>query len=133
MQYLEQTQAEERVEKYLNDLEDIYFKFICFYNAKTELHDRTLTDMRSQCDNTEAYVVGENRAYSIHFAISLYIWIKKYIMWYTKQPFSIERWNRVRQNYIYYSAQGWIDVFNYLKDENDEAIIDIEKSWWEYI
>lgn len=54
-------------------------------------------------------------------------------MWYTKQPFSIERWNRVRQNYIYYSAQGWINVFNYLKDENDEAIIDIEKSWWEYI
>lgn len=75
---------------------NIYFKFVCFYNAKTELHDRTLTDMRSPHDNTEAYIVGENRAKKAN-----------------------------------YSEQGWIDIFNYLKNKNDEIIIDMEKSWEE--
>ena len=104
---------------------DIYFKFVCFYNAKTELHDRTLTDMRSPHDNTEAYIVGENRVYSNVFAKQLYDWIVNYIRFYMKQPFSKERWNRAKK--ANYSAQGWIDIFNYLKNKNDEIIIDMEK------
>lgn len=39
-----------------NDYEDIYFLFHCLYNAKTELYDRTLTDMRSRHDPTEAFI-----------------------------------------------------------------------------
>lgn len=35
---------------------DIYFKFVCFYQAMTELYDRGLTDERSQCDKTEAFI-----------------------------------------------------------------------------
>ena len=39
-----------------NDYEDIYFLLHCLYNAKTELYDRTLTDMRSRYDPTEAFI-----------------------------------------------------------------------------
>lgn len=109
---------------------DIYFKFVCFYNAKTELYDRTLTDMRSPHDKTEAFITKDNKTYSNFFAKSLYDWVGKYIMWYTRQSFSIERWNRAQKS-VYYSAQGWIDMFNYLKNKNDEIIIDIERSWEE--
>ncbi len=109
---------------------DIYFKFVCFYNAKTELYDRTLTDMRGPHDNTEAYIVGQNRVYSNCFAKRLYDWTVNYIRFYTNQSFSKERWNRSQKSF-HYSAQGWIDMFNYLKKENDKIIIDIVKSWEE--
>lgn len=44
-----------------NDYEDIYFLFRCLYNARTELYDRTLTDMRSRCDPTEAFIDAYNK------------------------------------------------------------------------
>lgn len=48
----------------IKDNDDIYFKCICFYQAMTEIYDRRLTDKRSQYDETEAYVTGDNRKYS---------------------------------------------------------------------
>lgn len=106
---------------------DIYFKFICFYNAKTELYDRSLTDMRSPFDNTEAYIIGKNRVYSNAFAKSLYDWIVNYVRFYINQPFSRERWNKA-QNHSY-TAQGWIDMFKYFKNKNDKVIIELERGY----
>lgn len=42
---------------------DIYLKFVCFYQAVTELYDRTLTDMRSPYDKTESCGKGEKKKF----------------------------------------------------------------------
>ena len=52
--------------EFKNNYEDIYFLLHCLYNAKTELYDRTLTDMRSRYDPTEAFIVSWNTN-SIYF------------------------------------------------------------------
>lgn len=105
---------------------DIYFQFVCFYQAVTELYDRTLTDMRSPYDETEAYFGGrfrEYKRYSDLYSERLYNQIVKYIEKKTNQLFDIRRWKKeIRQRY---SAQGWIDVFERLKEENDEIILDM--------
>lgn len=105
---------------------DIYFKFVCFYQAVTELYDRTLTDLRSPYDETEAYFGGRFREYKRHsdlYSERLYNQIVKYAEQKTNQLFDVRRWkNVIRQRY---SAQGWIDVFEHLKSENDEIILDM--------
>ena len=55
-----------------NNYEDIYFLLHCLYNAKTELYDRTLTDMRSRYDPTEAFIEGWNRSRSNWYSKKLY-------------------------------------------------------------
>lgn len=55
-----------------NDYEDIYFLLHCLYNAKTELYDRTLTDMRSRYDPTEAFIDGWNKSKSNLYSRKLY-------------------------------------------------------------
>lgn len=47
---------ERRVEELNLERDNIYFKMHCLYNAKTELFDRSLTDMRSKHDPTEAFI-----------------------------------------------------------------------------
>lgn len=108
---------------------DIYFKFVCFYQAITELYDRGLTNERSPYDKTEAYFGGisrEYKKYSDWYGERLYNQIVEYIRNITNQPFDIRRWKKeIRQQY---SAQGWINVFEHFKSENDEIIMDmIEK------
>lgn len=49
------------VKKLNSDYEDIYFLLHVLYNAKTELYDRTLTDMRSRYDPTEAFINAYNK------------------------------------------------------------------------
>ncbi|MBC5688097.1 hypothetical protein H8S37_04005 [Mediterraneibacter sp. NSJ-55] len=46
-------------------------KMVCFYQAKCEIYDRSLTDLRSPYDKTEAFIVGEAKKYSTHYAESL--------------------------------------------------------------
>lgn len=105
---------------------DVYFQFVCFYQAVTELYDRTLTDTRSPYDETEAYFGGrslEYKRYSDLYSERLYNQVVKYIEKKTNQLFDIHRWKKeIRQRY---SAQGWIDMFERLKEENDEIILDM--------
>lgn len=108
---------------------DIYFKFVCFYQALTELYDRGLTDERSPYDKTAAYVEGRSREYKRYsnwYAERLYNQVVEYIRNITNRPFDMRRWKKaIRQRY---STQGWIDVFERFKSENDEIIMDmIEK------
>ena len=55
-----------------NNYEDIYFLLHCLYNAKTELYDRTLTDMKSRYDPTEAFIDGWNKSKSNLYSRKLY-------------------------------------------------------------
>lgn len=87
----------------------------------TEIYDRGLTSKRSQYDETEAYVTGENRKYSEWYAMNLYKHLMEYIAHKTNSIFDAKRWNRER-NRAKYSAQGWIKVFECLKKEQDEVI-----------
>lgn len=109
---------------------DIYFKFVCFYQAMTELYDRGLTDERSPYDKTEAFISENTRGSCEAYSQNLYNCIREYIWRKTKVPFDIERWRKeIRQRY---SAQGWIDLFERFRKEKDEIILDMIENIWEY-
>lgn len=110
--------------------EDIYFKFVCFYMAMTELYDRSLTDDRSPYDKTEAFITEKIKGNSEWYAEKLYGCMMEYIWHKTKTPFDIARWKK--QTDKRYSAQGWIDMFEYFKKEKDEIILDMIENIWEY-
>lgn len=110
------------MKKYLNEFqyikskEYIWYKLLCYYNAKTELFDRSLTDMRSKYDPTEAYVSGDIRSFSNHYALK----VRKFIMDVAIRfniPKDIMKFNIF--NYSHYSAQGWINEY-YRLEENGE-------------
>lgn len=109
---------------------DIYLKFVCFYQAMTELYDRELTDKRSPYDKTEAYISEKIKGSCEVYSQNLYKCIREYIWRKTKIPFNIERWRKeIRKRY---SAQGWIDLFEHFRKEKDEIILDMIENIWEY-
>lgn len=103
--------------------QDIYFKFVCFYMAITEVYDRGLTEKRSTYDETETHITRESRKWSIWYSKKMYDHIVKYIEQLTKSPFDIRRWKKETQKR--YSAQGWINMFEHLKNEEDKIILDM--------
>jgi len=109
--------------------EDIWFKLLCFYHAKTELYDRSLTDLRAKYDPTSAFVEGENRRWSNSHAISCYRFITKIATDLRIRP-EIIKSNRFG-NKCKLSAQGWIDTYNYLLENGEmdfmKDIIDNKK------
>lgn len=109
---------------------DIYFKFVCFYQAMTELYDRGLADERSPCDKTEAFISEKIRGDCEVYSKNLYKCIREYIWRKTKIPFDIERWRKETRKR--YSAQGWIDLFEHFRKEKDKIILDMIENIWEY-
>lgn len=101
-----------------NDYEDIYFLIHCLYNAKTELYDRTLTDMRSRYDPTEAFIDGWNRSKSNWYSKKLYDKCVKCIELKTKSRFIHRYWKECVWRFQSLSAQGWIDLYQQLIKEN---------------
>lgn len=89
---------------------DNLYKAACEYMAKTELYDRSLTDMRSQHDPTEARLVLEyERRRSNAYSLSLRVEVSKK---YCITPFELgEEIGRHRS----YSAQMWIDEYERLQ------------------
>lgn len=93
-------------------VDDTYFKMHCFYNAKTELYDRTLTDMRDRYDPTSAYLVSnEMRSKSNLYARNLYQWCRKQIEYKTGMSFDFMMWKESIRRYENISAQGWVDLY----------------------
>lgn len=100
--------------------DDIYFLIHCIYNAKTELYDRILTDMRSKNDPTEAfiecnsYVKSASNCYSkkLYENCRIYIEIKTY-----PSTFDCKHWRNCIGYYHNLSAQGWIDLYERLIKE----------------
>lgn len=79
------------------------------YMARTELYDRTMTDLRSPYDPTEAYIVGKQRGYSYKYVRQV---LKELGIRYTDIKDII-------QIYRVYSAQHWIDEWHRLRGDND--------------
>lgn len=100
--------------------DEIYFLIHCLYNAKTELYDRTLTNMRSKYDLTEAFI-GNNsyiRSMSNCYSKKLYEKCRKYIeIKIYPLLFDYEYWKRCIKYYNNLSAQGWIDLYERLIKE----------------
>lgn len=96
--------------------DNIYFTMHCMYNAKTEMYDRTLTDMRDRYDPTSVYIgcSKEVRSTSNTYANFLYWWCRRKIEYVTKRPFDINLWRESIKEYIGLSAQGWIDLYEHL-------------------
>lgn len=97
-------------------VDDIYFKMHCLYNAKTELYDRSLTDLRDKHDSTSAYVGAFNdiRNRSNLYARNLYQWCRKQIEYKTGIPFDYIKWKESIRKYENISAQGWIDLYEFI-------------------
>lgn len=82
------------------------YRFACLYMGMTEEHDRSLTDMRSRYDPTEAFLHhNDMRSESNMYAIA----VKNKIVKEYCVP-----WEEI-QNEIYrhnnYSAQYWVDEY----------------------
>lgn len=109
-----------------DETDSIYEKMACFYHAKCEKYDRSLTYLRSRFDRTEAFVVGEQRKYSTYHAELLR---KKIFEWYRekfKMPFDIERWKKANNDLCRMSAQYPIDMCEYFLKNNDEIICELD-------
>lgn len=113
-----------------NDIfNNIYFKMRCLYNAKTEIYDRALTDMRDRYDPTSTYIdcSYEVRSASNQYAYSLYLWCRKKIIQETGQSFDIHKWKESIRECWNLSAQGWIDLYEYLVENGEFDEIDESK------
>ena len=98
-----------------NDIfNDIYFKMHCLYNVKTEAYGKTLTDMRSRYDPTEAYITEKVRSSSNFNAMRVYQFCVYEIERATKKSFDSKLWRDSIRGYQGLSAQGWIDLYKYL-------------------
>ena len=104
--------------EFKNNYEDIYFLLHCLYNAKTELYDRTLTDIRSRYDPTEAFIDGWNRSRSNWYSKKLYDKCVKCIELKTRGHFVHRHWKECVWKYEGLSAQGWINLYQQLIKEN---------------
>ena len=106
-----------------------WFQLLCYYHAKTELYDRSLTDMRSPYDKTEAYIGNMSvRSLSNKYAMSLYQQISKIADHYNLKDY-IDKQDRFG-NKMHYSAQGWIDTYNTLKEHGELDWINHWISTW---
>lgn len=101
--------------------DDVYFVMHCLYNAETELYDRYLTDARDRYDPTSAWinVSNEVRSESNAYAKRLYRWCRRQIEYETRRPFDFMRWKQSIRGYEGLSAQGWIDLYEYLLLERE--------------
>lgn len=104
----------------MDEIERNVFKLCCYYHAKTELHDRALTDKRSRHDPTEAYLDNYfTRSLSNKYAFEL----KERIIDFAEKRLNIRRYEFMemfkKQNQCHYSAQGWIDLYNCLTENGE--------------
>lgn len=95
-----------------NKDKDQWFKLCCYYQASTEFYDRTLTDLKSPYDRTEAYIIGENRRWSILYSYEQHRRIMN-VAAILGIPDSIIKENGMNCG-CRFSAQGWIDQYEYL-------------------
>ena len=83
----------------------------CFYMARTEEYNRSLSNIRSKYDPTEAIVDCKCRKYSDRYAINC----RKYL--YNLYPQFKKAWNEEIRKHNNYSAQHWIDEYERLTND----------------
>jgi len=83
-----------------------HYYYACMYMAKTEMFDRTLTDLRSPFDKTEAYVID-------HASNNL---SNRYASMLRKElPISLMDLRKTIRKHRSYNAQQWIDEYKRLE------------------
>ena len=105
-------------------IEELYYKVRCYYNAQTELYDRTLTDEREPWDNTSAFIYnGYIRKLSNEYAIYLYRFCKRVLsLQNPHQKFDYNMWKSTNNNR--YKAQYWMNECERLKSNGDLDFIE---------
>lgn len=104
-------------------IEELYYKVRCYYNAQTELYDRTLTDEREPWDNTSAFVHNVYvRKLSNEYAIYLYRFCKRVLIQELHTSFNYNTWASINDNR--YKAQYWIDEYERLKSNGELDFIE---------
>jgi hypothetical protein len=106
----------------MDDKEYLWYKLLCFYHAQTELYDRTLTDLRSPYDPTEAFITGECRSLSNWFSKKMYDFIRR-VAFELRIPNSVISKEGFGNRYNY-SAQHWIDEYNRLVNHGEMDFIE---------
>ncbi len=96
----------------INRDKNTWFKLCCYYQATTELYDRNLTFLRSPYDETEAYVIGENKKWSSLYSKKQYEKVMD-IANMLEIHKAVIKVNGMCCN-CKFSAQGWIDQYQNL-------------------
>lgn len=105
----------------------LWYKLCVYYYAKTELYDRTLTDLRSPYDPTEAYIQGSERSLSGAYARK----IKQFI---NEAAISLNIPKYISSTCVYHRrAQDWIDDYNRLAADGEMDFIETEYEKYEKI
>lgn len=84
---------------------NLSYSLACLYMGITEEYDRSLTDMRSRYDPTEAFLLNDIRSESNRYAA----FVRNKIMKDYRVP-----WKEIQNEILghdYYSAQGWVDEY----------------------
>lgn len=106
-----------------SNLENTYYKVRCYYNAKTELFDRSLTDEREPWDNTSAFVHNIYvRKLSNEYAIYLYRFCKRVLIQELHTSFNHNTWASINNNK--YKSQYWIDEYERMKSNGELDFIE---------
>lgn len=113
----------------MNDKSYLWYKLCVYYHAKTELYDRTLTDLRSPYDPTEAYIQRSERGLSWAYARKLRQFINEMAVGI---PEYIQHLS-LNSNKYHYSAQDWIDIYNKLVADGEMDFIEMEYEKYENI
>lgn len=111
---------------------DIYFKFVCFYQAMTELYDRSMVGEISHYERKDIILGRTEKIYSEKYARKLFGCVVKYVCRKTNAPFDMNRWKKEKESSKRYSAQFWVDMLEFYKREKDETILDMIENIWKY-
>lgn len=96
-----------------------WYELLCYYHATTEKYDRTLTDVRSKHDPTEAFIDTPYMR-SLSNAFAQRCWNDVMNMARNLNiPSYIVNEDRFGHKY-HYSAQHWIDEYERLQNEKGE-------------
>lgn len=92
-----------------DEVQHLWYKLCVYYHAKTELYDRTLTNLRSPYDPTEAYIQGgTERGLSCAHA-------RKLRQFINRAAIELNIPEDIKSTFVYRPpAQHWIDEYNRL-------------------
>ena len=107
--------------EYTNTFEDEarkhWYELLCYYHATTEQYDRSLTDMRSPLDATEAWINGNPIVQKLSNVFARRCWNNVLNMARELNiPSYIVNEDRFGNKY-HYSAQHWIDEYERIQKE----------------
>lgn len=111
------------------------YKLACYYMGKAELYDRTLTDVKSPYDPTEAFLADStHRRLSAIYLNKINNVIKKIIIYSNDFYLDFDDVREEIQNHSNYSAQDWVMEYEtFLKDGEYDFIEKVVNEEYDFI